>query len=207
MEVSLIDFLTEFIAESDAIEGIIGNRSALRNAIRRGKKSGHIGAILSLEELAQDKMRALSLADIRLTQKLIVRNQHKQGQHRLHPRHIGRWRDVNVRVGGRECFSVPEVLPSMRDLEREMIVWQANFSKYTEEENIRKIADFHFRFLQIHPFVDGNGRTSRAIVYYLFRYANIRPFIFTSADKYETYYRCFDIETSERMQEYFLARA
>ena len=33
----------------------------------------------------------------------------------------------------------------------------------TEQEYIKEVAKLHFRFIQIHPFPDGNGRTARAI--------------------------------------------
>ena len=65
-----------------------------------------------------------------------------------------------------------------------------------------RIAEFHFEFLWIHPFVDGNGRTARILTWYLFKYFELKPFIFTSDDKHETYYRAFD-----GMREYFTQKS
>lgn len=75
---------------------------------------------------------------------------------------------------------------------------------FSLRENVKRIADFHFDFEAIHPFADGNGRTGRALAYYMLRYARIEPFIFGEYDKSETYYlACKD---KEKMREYFYVR-
>ena len=38
-----------------------------------------------------------------------------------------------------------------------------NADGMSKEEYIRQVAKMHFRFIHIHPFPDGNGRTARAI--------------------------------------------
>lgn len=42
-----------------------------------------------------------------------------------------------------------------------------------DEKFVRKCADFHFNFLKVHPFSDGNGRTSRILLITLFASRNI----------------------------------
>lgn len=53
---------------------------------------------------------------------------------------------------------------------------------------INDIIDFHFRFEQIHPFQDGNGRVGRLIVFKECLANNIMPFIIEDDHKF-FYYR------------------
>jgi len=92
----------------------------------------------------------------------------------------------------------------MYSLTREIREWKKNIGNMDLEQKICGIADFHFFFEQIHPFADGNGRTGRALVWYLLKYSGLQPFIFTSWDRWETYYLCF--EEYEAMRRYFLKK-
>ena len=51
-----------------------------------------------------------------------------------------------------------------------------------EKQYIKEVAKLHFRFIQIHPFPDGNGRTGRAISNMLLLEKNI-PAIFSKLNK------------------------
>ncbi len=85
---------------------------------------------------------------------------------------------------------------------KEVVRWQELYRENSHAENIVMIARLHMKFLIIHPFIDGNGRTSRALAYYLYLFAGLPPFIFTADDRHETYYRCFD----EPIIDYFFGR-
>ena len=54
----------------------------------------------------------------------------------------------------------------------------------SEEQYIKEVSKLHFRFVQIHPFPDGNGRTARAISNMLLLEKNI-PATFTKMNKTE----------------------
>jgi Fic family protein len=205
MKKECTDFLIEFIAESDAIERITDDRELLRRQIEEGKIKGHAGAMLLLEARASQKA-AISEALILTVQGLITSEQHlKPGGDRLEERFIGRYRDVPVWIGGRQGCKVELIPTEMLNLARAIRQWQREYSRLNIEENIRRAARFHFQFEHIHPFADGNGRTGRALVWCLLRFAGIEPFIFTNADKRSTYYKCF--EKPEDMETYFLRRA
>ena len=63
---------------------------------------------------------------------------------------------------------------------RELMAWYASS---TDLHPIRKVAQLHHRFILIHPFGDGNGRTARLLVnYHLMRHGYM-PLIVRSADK------------------------
>ncbi len=200
-------FLAEFIRESDAIEGIRDDIDLLERQIAEDKYNGHVGAMLLLESLAQ-RENGGSLVDEKLIcriQGLITAEQHlKPGGKRLPNKFIGRYRTVNVLVGGRNCPG-PKLVPALMDVLLEKIrEWQKSIKNDSSRHNICTVADLHFIFERIHPFADGNGRTGRALVWYLFRCAGIKPFIFTNCDKRETYYLCF--EKPEAMRRYFMRK-
>ncbi len=51
----------------------------------------------------------------------------------------------------------------MKLYSKDMADFLEHSSKMSDEEYIKQVAKFHFRFVRIHPFIDGNGRTARAI--------------------------------------------
>ncbi len=200
-------FLAEFIYESDAIEGIRDDPELLEKQIAEDKKNGHVGAMLLLGSLAGG--RNGHLVDKELVcqiQGLITAEQHlKPGGPKLSREWIGKFRNMNVSVGGRRCLD-PKLVPALMNvLFEEIRKWQEKNTKVRNSGgSIESVADFHFRFERIHPFADGNGRTGRALVWYLFKFAGIAPFIFTNCDKRKTYYLCF--EEREAMRKYFLGK-
>ncbi len=199
-------FLAEFIYESDAIEEIRDDLKLLEGQIARGKYDGHVGAMLLLESLAWSEVGySVDKKLVCRIQGLITAEQHKKpGGRKLHREWVGRYRKMDVWINGRKCLD-PESIPrAMDDLLQEIRQWQEIAKTQSLEENVRNVADFHFRFERIHPFADGNGRTGRALVWHLFKCANIKPFIFTNNDKRKTYYLCFG--EREAMRRYFLEK-
>ncbi len=205
-------YLAKFIYESDAIENIRDDVDLLERQIAEGKKDGHVGAMLLLESLAQ-RGNGDSLVNKGLIcqiQGLITAEQHlKPGGPRLPKEKVGKYRKTNVLVlngsgGGRKCPNLESVPTLMNTLLKEIRKWQKGVKNCKSGSNICTVADFHFIFESIHPFADGNGRTGRALVWYLFKYAGIKPFIFTNCDKHETYYLCF--EKYEAMRRYFMRK-
>lgn len=205
MTVEEREFLVEFIFQSDAIEGIKDDKNLIRRELEGGKPDGHVGTFLLLQKMVLEHSCLLDEAVICRVQGLITAEQHlKPGCLELDPRHIGRYRDIWVKVGERLCPSPLNVQPAMQRFVKKIRRWQSACVVNTEDENIKEIADSHFNFEHIHPFADGNGRTGRAIVYYLLRYARHTPFIFTSEDKHSTYYPCF--KNRALMKSYFLKK-
>lgn len=198
--------LAEFIRESDAIEEIIDDPELLERQIAEDKIDGHVGAMLMLESL--ERGSGGSLVDEELVcriQGLITAEQYlKPGGPKLLREWIGQYRSINVSVGGRKCPD-HRLVPAMMDsLLGQIRGWQRAVMNRTPRRDICTVADIHLVFEKIHPFADGNGRTGRALVWYLFKCAGIKPFIFTSCDKRETYYLCF--EEIMAMRRYFMKK-
>jgi len=201
--------LAQFIFESDAIEGIEDDMAVLTGQLAKQKKNGHVGAMLLLERIVQ--ARGLITEELtRKIQGLITAEQHlKPGGPRLPRRYIGRYRPegTSVVVGGRVCIPSQFVPTVMAELLARVIRWQQNAWFPEQDYNIRCVADFHFSFEIINPFVDGNGRTGRALAYYLMRWADLNPIVFTNHDKRALYYPCFkNPDDSSLMQRYFFGK-
>lgn len=75
-----------------------------------------------------------------------------------------------------------EVSPKMQEL----VAW------FTNEEVLHplvKATEFHYRFIRIHPFDDGNGRVSRLLMNYSLMRDGLPPIIIRS-DQKDTYLSC-----------------
>ncbi len=93
---------------------------------------------------------------------------------------VGEWKKMPNEVGG-----MPTTLPE--NVEKEIInlnEWYNSFKNKTFEN----IIEYHFRFEEIHPFQDGNGRVGRLIMFRECLKNNIVPFIIDDNHK-QFYYR------------------
>lgn len=82
-----------------------------------------------------------------------------------YPEYEGRYRDVQVYVGNAstgEVVFVPPASMKVPELTNELIEWINSKASYKLDPVI--VAGLsHYEFVRIHPFVDGNGRTARAL--------------------------------------------
>lgn len=202
MKIDNRDFLVRFIAESDAIEGIADDPGLLQTQIEENCRTGHVGALLTLEKLARESGSMLDHQVICQTQELITAEQHlKPGGEYLSEEYVGRYRRIGVSIAGRfapNFLAVPEL---MAEWVKEANTILRSSGMVELKELIFLVARLHFNYEFIHPFADGNGRSGRALVYFMLRRLNLPPFIFTASDRFETYYHCF--ANSARMAEYF----
>jgi Fic family protein len=97
----------------------------------------------------------------------------------------GRFRKQNeyVRVGT-HIASAPEHIEIMMDS------LLSDYSTYTEEYFIDRIAKFHLEFETIHPFCDGNGRIGRVLINYQLMQHGFPPIIIRDKEK-SFYYKSF----------------
>ena len=203
-----IELFTEFILQSDLIEGIRDNRLLLEKELLARKKDGHVRAILYLESLAKNKRRLLIEQDIKRVQGWITGEQGlKRPDLKLKPEFIGEYRKVGVSVGGRICPHYSFIPNLMQKLVLEIQEWQKGWKKFPEMENLAILADSHYDFEMIHPFADGNGRTGRAIIFYLMLFMDKEPFVFTDKDKYLYYYPSLQTKDKSLIRNYFYRKS
>lgn len=208
--------IAAFVLESDAITGLRNKPDMLIKNIEsqmsgRDEKQGHVGALLILNRLAvQSEPTLLTKELICGTQSLIVSKQGNQDSKlELPAEHIGSYRDIMISIGNR-WRPLPALVPTLMDQllsDENFVAWQREAHYQNYSTNIAMVADFHYKFFMLSPFASGNGRTARALSYFLLKtYPPHRPFIFTSQDKHG-YYRCFNDNNSTSMRKYFLRKA
>jgi len=155
--------------------------------------SGHDEAIKYVEEIVTQK-RPLNENFIRELHKLVLREPYqidaktedgklvkkwiKIGQYKALPNH------VETQTGEMFYFASPEETPAkMNDL----LNW---YNKTIESEEIHPIVfatEFHYRFIRIHPFDDGNGRIARLLMNFLLMQKAYPPAIIKSEEKNDYY--------------------
>lgn len=88
----------------------------------------------------------------------------------------------SVRLQNGEVFNYtsPEETPIQMG---ELIQWYRNEEIKNELHATELAALFHYKFVRIHPFDDGNGRLSRLLMNYILFKNDLPPIIIKSADK------------------------
>ncbi|MFK5976153.1 MAG: Fic family protein [Sulfurovum sp.] len=158
---SFID--VEYTYHSNAIEGSTLSFSETKLILQSGLTIGgkplsehleainHRDAINFIEEISSSKM--LTLRDIKDIHSIILRviNSKEAGSFRV--------RDVGVRKSDGEIHKFCEPL-KIEDEMRELIEWFESDNSHI----VIKSALLHLKFVTIHPFIDGNGRTARLLM-------------------------------------------
>ena len=96
------------------------------------------------------------------------------GQYKSLPNHV-----LTV-TGEIFYFATPEETPARMD---DLMQW---YRERAESENVSPIllaAEFHYRFIRIHPFDDGNGRTARILMNFILMKYGFPPVIIKTQDK------------------------
>lgn len=97
---------------------------------------------------------------------------------------IGRYKSspnhVKTKTGEIFGFASPEETPALM---RDLIDW---FRNETESANFNPVlvaSEFHYKFIRIHPFDDGNGRTARILMNFILLQYGFPPVIIKTDDK------------------------
>lgn len=123
----------------------------------------------------------LFLKDIPFLTKDVLKELHRMVTVKnLEPEYQGKFRNelrVNVSVGGK-------IAPQWYLVEHLINNWLLDY------ENLDPI-EAHIRYEKIHPWLDGNGRTGRLLLWYHERKLGLEPTLFLNKEKYEKYYPLF----------------
>ncbi|MDR7130975.1 Fic family protein [Algoriphagus sp. 4150] len=98
----------------------------------------------------------------------------KVGQYKSVPNH------VLTKTGELFRFATPEETPyQMHDL----LEWYRTESAQPDVNPILLAAEFHYKFIRIHPFDDGNGRLARILMNFILIHFGYPPLIIKTEDK------------------------
>jgi Fic family protein len=156
--------LVRFTYHSNALEGNTLTQSetelVLTTGITIGGKTlqehleviGHGEAIAYIELLAQQST-PIGEWEIRQIHSLILRT--------IHPEEAGRYRSLDVQAAGTGYRYPPHYLVS--ELMTDFTAW-LNSAAAQALHPVLYAAEAHYRFVSVHPFRDGNGRTGRLLM-------------------------------------------
>ncbi|MEM6845657.1 MAG: Fic family protein [Bacteroidota bacterium] len=148
---------------------------------------GHDEAVKWIEEIIKEE-RPLTENFIRQLNQIILKEDYqvdaitpdgkptrkwvRNGKYKTEPNH------VLTKTGEIFRFASPEETPAkMHDL----VEWYREKKEKTNP--ILLAAEFHYRFIRIHPFDDGNGRTARILMNFILMQFGYSPVIIKTQDK------------------------
>lgn len=171
--------------------GIEGNTLTLRETqvVLEGKKVGgktikehleainHEKAIIYLDELVKDN-KPITEWNIKNIHQLILKE--------IDNENAGRYRRENVTIKG--VTHIPPDYIKIPELMEKLIL---NYETWNKYHPIIQVALLHGELVKIHPFVDGNGRTSRLIMKLDLMNHGYNPVIIKKENRLE-YYEALD---------------
>ena len=106
-----------------------------------------------------------------------------------YPEDNGKYRSETALLKNGTIQTVPpyEIDNEIRKLDNELQFFMKEIDKYDIGEYIEQVAYFTYKFVVVHPFRDGNGRISRAILNWLLSKKNIPPIYIDSKSRKEYY--------------------
>lgn len=150
-----------------------------RNLREHFEAKNHEKAILFVEELAKPRY-SLCERDILKVHSLVVEN--------IESEFAGRFRNGQVRILGANF--IPPNFVKIPSLVKELVSYvNHNPDKL---DSVELVAKFHHRFVWIHPFFDGNGRTARLLMNLILMKFGYPPAIILKNNR-KQYYRSLNL--------------
>ena len=137
----------------------------------------HEKAIIYLDDLVKDK-NSITEWNIKNIHQLILKE--------IDNENAGRYRKENVTIKG--ALHIPPDFMKIPELMEKLIL---NYETWNKYHTIIQAALLHGELVKIHPFIDGNGRTSRLIMNLHLMNHGYNPVIIKKEDRLE-YYEVLD---------------
>jgi Fic family protein len=151
--------------------------------------TGHDEAIKWIVDIVK-KERPLTENFIRELHTLLLKEPYQKealtpdGQRTTITVHVGEYKRIpnNVKTSTGEMFyfSGPEETPALM---HDLINWYREQKRAADVNPILLASEFHYKFIRIHPFDDGNGRTARILMNFILMEFDFPPVIIKTEDK------------------------
>ncbi len=168
----------------------------LHNITAKGKPlkdhieiTGHDEAIKWIEDVVKQE-RPLTETFIRELHELLLNEPYKvraitpEGQPTKRVIKVGEYKSkpnhVVTQTGETFYFASPEETPAMME---DLLSWYRDSISKKEIDPVILASEFHYRFIRIHPFDDGNGRIARILMNFIFMQFAYPPVVIKSEDK------------------------
>ncbi len=177
------DFIVRFTYNSNAIEG---NRLSLRetsmilteNIIPAGATPNDYNEAIN----SKDCYEFMKEYNGEFNQKFLLKI-HKLLTRNTNCKVIGSYRDHDVRISGSEW--IPPSHEKVKDNMRKVFQWYYSAKKKLHSVELGAI--LHNKLVRIHPFADGNGRTSRVVMNWILTKNKFPMFYVELRDKIKYY--------------------
>lgn len=157
-------FDVELTYNSNAIEGntltITETKVILEDGLTIGKGKSlkeHLEVINHKEAI--DYIDDIVSKDLDISER-VIKDLHYLILKSIDNKNAGEYRQTNVLISGSKHRPVEHYLVKERMVE--LVEWYKN--NKDKKHPIELAAEFHFRYVYIHPFIDGNGRTARLLM-------------------------------------------
>lgn len=170
--------------------------------------SGHDEAIKYIEDVIK-KQRPLTESFIRDLHKITLKQPYQVdaitpdgkptkkwiriGEYKTFPNH------VLTKTGEVFYFATPEETPAEM---AELMKWYKEEVKNDTLHPVIFATEFHYRFIRIHPFDDGNGRIARLLMNFILMQKGYPPAIIKTEEK-EDYYRALEQADAGQIEYFF----
>lgn len=136
-------------------------------------KASQVGLRMMMEEIQENK-KPLTQNFIRQLHKTLLREDYTVyrnlpgGVQTSYTIHAGQYKtrpnSVITRYGDRFEYALPEETPALM---ADLVGWYNEAEQSGDFSPVELAALFHYRYIRIHPFEDGNGRIARLMVNYI----------------------------------------
>lgn len=185
------DFFVRNTYHSNAIEGntltIYETKAILEDGITVGN-----GKTLREHMEAINHRDAIQYVESVITRPLtehLIRNIHSLILRGIDTDHAGAYRRQDVIIAGASHSVTPHF--KIADDMEELVRWYTSAVENNNDHPIEIAAILHSKFVNIHPFLDGNGRTGRLLMNFELMRAGYLPVIIQVDDR-QKYYEALD---------------
>ncbi|MWC27684.1 Fic family protein [Paenibacillus sp. MMS18-CY102] len=197
-------YRVEWTYNSNAIEGntltLLETKLVLVEGLTIGGKKlrehfevvNHSEAITYVQDLVNRKMDVTEHV-IKSIHQLVLKN--------IDDENAGRYRMINVFISGSQ--HTPAHFTVLSEKMEQLIEW---FNEHqTTLHPVKLAAEFHFKFVYIYPFSDGNGRTARLLMNLILMKFGYPPAIVKAANEARlSYYETLELASTAQNVEPFV---